>query len=115
MFRKRKLKALDHFKENCDKIDKDHDEIMKMKPRIKFLCEKFNDIIRNVDMFIMPRVTIKEDIRLPEDFLCYCKIVGLRVKEVREHVSYSKHGGYYITVEFNRKVSEIDCDEVSYL
>ena len=115
MFRKRKFKALDYFEKDCNRIDLDHKQVMEMRPRMKFLCEKFNDIIDQVDMFIMPRVTIKADMKLPDDFLCYCKIIGLRVKEVKENTSYSQNSRYYMSVAFDREVSKITCDEVSYL
>ena len=84
----------------------------KFRPRIEKLGMMYPDIIGHVDLCISKYITLRNGVKIPDEFLCSCKLLGLRVKEVREKNSYSdkKGEGFYYSIDFEDIIGE-ECEE----
>lgn len=100
MFGKKKKTALNYLKEDEEKIREQLDTFLKYKLRIERLIKLYPDVINSVDLFISKTLIIKNDTELPDEFLCSCKLLGLKVEDVERVTSYMSDCDFYIVVKF---------------
>jgi hypothetical protein len=100
-----------------DKLDRDEARLkewmevfLKFKPRIERLDKLYPDTIQYVDMCIMKYITLKDDVEIPEGFLCSCHLLGLKIKDVKNNISYTQNKKFYYSIDFSG-VSGDNCDD----
>lgn len=98
----------DIMKIESDRVDKWRDTLYKFKPRLERLNALYPTIIRQLDLVISKRIILKEDLEVPDEFLCSCKLLGMRVKNVKREHSYSDKHDFYYVIEFHNDVIELD-------
>jgi len=111
MFNKNKKKTVyDRLDEEETRIRGYLDIFLKFRPRIERLAKLYPDTINFTDLFISKRITLVPDLEIPEEFLCSCKLLGLKIEEVTKESSYTQKTDFYIQIKFNGIVGE-ECED----
>lgn len=99
------------IQEDVDRTKEIYHNAVAFKPRLERLGRLYPGIIRHVDIVINKRITLREDTQIPDEFLCSCKLLGLRVKKIDERISYSRNHRYYMAIDFYNEVTDVECDD----
>mgnify|MGYP006893772601 CR=1 FL=1 len=87
-------------------------QVVSFRPRLERLDKLYPDTINYVDVAISKYITLRNGLEIPEEFLCSCKLLGLKVNEVERKSSYSdkKGQGFYYGISFH-DIDEDNCED----
>ncbi len=109
-FRKSKKTFECMLYDEVEKVRRYYITASNFSPRLNRLDKLYPGIIDYVDLFVWKRITLKDDVKIPDEFLCSCKLLGLRIKKIDSHASYRKGCKFYVSIEFENEVK--DCEEL---
>lgn len=82
------------------------------RDRLLRLDKLYPDLISTADSFINKSITLKYDTEIPDEFLCSCQLLGLRIKKMEKvDTFYSDKHKFYMRIEFN-DIEETNCDDL---
>ncbi len=110
-FKRKKKTTLDKLEEDVDKARNYFQLSIKFRDRLKRLDQLYPGVINYVDIFISKIISLDYDVEMPKEFLCSCKLLGLRIKEVKKELTYSSKTDFYMRIEFEDELNEIECDD----
>ena len=95
-----------------ERIRKYLDDFIEFRKRFERLYTLYPNTINSFDFFIAKHITLVDDKEIPDEFLCSCKLLGLKVENVKRNIFFiNDEQGFYYVIMFKDELRRIECDE----
>ncbi len=89
------------FNEETARCDEAIYSYMAIKIRVKWLIEKYPNVINYTSIMFDPSIDLNDDMEIPDDFQEYCEEVGLKIKAVSKKMSHRLKSEFYYRINFH--------------